>query len=106
MADLDLRLVSFAVWGLGTVIVYGDVLRVRYHSWSLHHDGRGKRELVSGFALFLTALTSAVSIFLVLFREVDSLRGLFVAVSLGAFTGAGIVLRTEKPRADPLEDET
>lgn len=106
MPDLDSRLIAFALWGLGTVAVYADVLRVRLRSWALHHDRRGKREAMSGLALFLTALCSSVAIFLVLFGQAGSgIRGLFVAIALGAFTGAGIVLRTERPAADPLEDQ-
>lgn len=107
MPDLDSRLIAFVLWGLGTVAVYADVLRVRLRSWQLHHDRRGKREALSGLSLFLTALCSSVSIFLVLFGQAGGgYRGIFVAISLGAFTGAGIVLRTERPQRDPLEDDS
>lgn len=95
--NLDGRLVAYLLWGLGTVAVYGVVLRGRWHSFRSHHDARSRRELLAGISLFLTALCAGMATWVVLFGEVgSSARSWFVAFALGAFTGAGIVMATER----------
>jgi hypothetical protein len=108
MTGIDTRLLVFALWGIGTVIVYGDVLRGRYRAFRAHRDARGRRELYAAFALFLVAAASALSIFTVLFGPAGTgIRGLVVAISLGAFTAAGLVLRGERgePEGMPTHPE-
>lgn len=99
--DIDWRLIVLLVWGGGTVATYSRVLRRRYLAYRVHRDNRGRRDLLSAFGLFLTALTSALSIALVLFgSEGGSIRGLFVAISLGAFFAVGVILASEDPELD------
>lgn len=95
---MDVRLVIYGIWGVGTVLVYGDVLRRRWRADRLHHDARSRRDLRSGIALFLTAFASFLAITFVLFGEAGTgIRGLFVSIALGAFLGAGWVMRADEP---------
>lgn len=97
MTEFDGRLLAYLLWGIGTVLVYGDVLIKRWHSFRMHGDSRSRRELMAGFALFLTALCAGGAVWAVLFGEIgSSLRGGLSAIALGAFTGAGIVMATER----------
>ena len=106
LADFDSRYIAFVIWGIGTVLVYGFVLYKRRHTWALHHDIRSARDLVEAGALFLVAIASAAAIFMVLFGEAGvGLRPFFTAVALGSFTGAGLVMATERMQHDPAEDE-
>lgn len=95
---MDLRLVSYLVWGVGTVLVYGIVLRKRRRSYRLHHDARAWRDLLEAVALFITALASLLAVTLVLFGPGgQGIRGLFVAMALGAYSAAGLVMASETP---------
>jgi hypothetical protein len=90
------RVVMLLVWGGGTVVAYGTVFVHRLRSWHLHRDARSTRELVSSFGLLLTALSAALAIGVVLFGEAGSgIRGWFVAIALGGFFAAGIVMASE-----------
>lgn len=101
--DIDTRLIVFAIWGVGTVLVYADVLRGAYHSFRGHRDARGRRELLASLALFIVSAASCLSIATVLFGPAGTgIRGLVTAIALGAFLAAGIVLRTEGGRSDAL----
>jgi hypothetical protein len=96
MTEFDERFVILLIWGLGTVLAYALVLRGRVRSWRVRRDSRSRRELVSGLGLFMTALASCTSLTVVLFGEAGtSLRGWFIALALGAFTGSGIIMATE-----------
>lgn len=98
MFDLDGRLIVLLVWGGGTVLAYGRVLLNRTRAYRLHRDSRARRDLASGIALFLTALCSGLSIAFVLFGPAGGgARAFAVAVALGAFFAAGIVMASEKP---------
>jgi len=102
----DSRWLAFAVWGVGTVLVYGFVLIKRRRTWRLHHDIRSSRDLVEASALFGVAVSAAISVFMVLFGEAGTgIRPFLVAMSLGCFTGAGIVMATERMQHDPAEDD-
>jgi hypothetical protein len=84
------------VWGGGTVVAYGTVFLHRLRSWHVHRDTRSTRELVSSFGLLLTALSAALAIGVVLLGpEGTGIRGWFVAVALGGFFAAGIVMASE-----------
>ena len=94
---MDIRLAVFMIWGLGTVIVWGDVLRKRRRKLNRFHDIRARRDFLEGLGLFLVAACSAVSIFMVLFGAAGTgLRGAAVAVSLGAFFAVGLYARGEE----------
>jgi hypothetical protein len=90
------RLVMLLIWGGGTVVAYGTVFVHRLRSWHLHRDARSTRELVSAFGLLLTSLGAALAIGVVLLGPPGSdIRGWFVALALGAFFAAGIVMASE-----------
>lgn len=90
------RLVMLLVWGGGTVAAYGTVFLHRLRSWHLHRDIRSRRELISAFGLLLTAGCSALATGFVLLGPVGTgIRGWFVAIALGAFLAAGIVMASE-----------
>ena len=92
-----MRLAVFMIWGLGTVLVWGDVLRKRRRKLRRYHDVRARRDFLEGLGLFLVAISSAISIFMVLFGAAGTgLRGLAVAVSLGAFLAVGFYARGEE----------
>jgi hypothetical protein len=94
--DLDTRVFTLLLWGLGTVLIYGAVLVMRVREYRRHHDRRSRREVMIGFVLFLTALGSGLAVAFVLFGEAaTTLRGISTAIALGAFTGAGLVMLSE-----------
>lgn len=90
---MDVRWVVYVIWGLGTTLVWAAALAGAYGGWRLYRDRRARRELLSTTGLFLTALGSSLAILLALFGEQGSaLRQFVLAFALGMFTGAGIVL--------------
>jgi hypothetical protein len=90
------RLVMLLVWGGGTVVAYGTVFLHRLRSWHVHRDTRSRRELIASFGLLLTALSAALAIGVVLLGpEGTGIRGWFVALALGGFFAAGIVMASE-----------
>jgi hypothetical protein len=98
---IDTRLGAYLIWGVGTVIVYSIVLWRAHRSWKRLPDRRARRDLIASFALFLTALASFLAITAVLFGTPGSgLRGFAVAMALGGFFGAGLIL------ASPTEDRS
>lgn len=104
LLDFDWRILSFSIWGLGAVAVFGVHLARERRQYKLHHDSRAMRDLLTASGLFLTALASAISVWMVLFGQAGTgLRGLAVAVALGAFLGVGIVLVTTGRKRDPAE---
>ena len=87
------RWLIYVLWGIGTTIVWGVVLADAYGQWKVRQDNRAKRELLAIAALFMTAAGSSVAIAMVLLGEPGSAPRQFVlALSLGMFTGAGVVL--------------
>ena len=102
--DIDTRLAAFLVWGTGTLVIYAVVFVRRFHRFVVHRRDRRRRvrrdvrqDVMSGFALLMVSFGSAAATALVLFGETgSSLRGFFVALALGAFTGAGLVMLTEE----------
>ena len=91
----DPRWFVYAVWGVGSVVVWALVVSDAYGQWKLRRDQRSKRELLAATGLFFTALGAAASIALVLFGEPGSAPRTFaLAFALGMFPGAGIVILT------------
>jgi hypothetical protein len=90
------RLMMLLVWGGGTVVAYGTVFLHRLRSYRLHHDTRSRRELITSFSLLLTAASAAFATGMVLLGPTGTgIRGWFVALALGAFFAAGIVMASE-----------
>lgn len=93
MTGLDTRFVAYAVWGLGTVLLYTVVLIRARRAYTKRRDRRARRDLIGSFALFITALASFLAITGVLWGPVGTgIRGFLVALALGAFFAAGIVM--------------
>ena len=98
------RLFVYLLWGFGTVLIFGVVLFRRWLRFQHHRRDRRKavrrdvrKDMMSGGALFLTALGAAAGIAFVLFGEAGSgPRSFAIALALGAFTGAGLVMATEE----------
>jgi hypothetical protein len=104
MIEIDTRFVAYAIWGAGTVLVYGAVFRLGLRRWRYRRDARAWRELLERTARFLVALASMASLTLALFGEAGTgARGLIVALALGAFTAAGVIELREEP-SDPAAD--
>lgn len=101
---IDTRLAVLLLWGGGVVILGAIVLVKRWRRFTRHRNDRRRsvradvrRDVLSGFALFLAAFGSAVATALVLFGEPGtSFRGFFTALALGAFVGALFVMATEE----------
>ena len=103
MTDIDIRLIVYTVWALGSVLVWGKVFSDDFGDFRATRRARRRERrsrsaaqvLLSDFALFLVAIASALSILtLVIGQEVPGLRGFASALSLGAFFGAGLVKAT------------
>ena len=87
------RWLVYILWGIGTTIVWGIVLADAYGQWKTRKDNRARRELLAVAALFITAAGSSAAIAMVLLGEPGSgPRQFTLALSLGMFTGAGVVL--------------
>jgi hypothetical protein len=92
---MDLRLAVMLLWALGSVTVWGLVVRDSLRSLHRYRDRRARRETIWAFALFLVGLASCVSILSFSWgADVPGLRGLVAAIALGSFLGAGIVVKT------------
>lgn len=97
VGDLDFRLLTYIIWGVGTTLIYGYVLVRRARSYRRRLDTRSRRELMTAVGLFMTAFAANIAILVVLFgREAgQDARSFFVALSLGAFFAVGVNLATE-----------
>lgn len=103
--EIDGRWVAYAIWGLGTVVIYGLSLRRGWRSWRVRRDTRSERELLERTARFLVALASVASLTLALFGEQGTaIRAIIVAIALGAFTAAGALELRGEPN-DPVVDD-
>lgn len=93
--DDPIRLVIYGAWAFGSLAIWGRVLGLGLRSYRTWRDLRARRELLADFALFLVALSSCLSIvLLVIGQQGTGIRGFMLALALGGFTGAGIVLAT------------
>ena len=104
MINIDTRWLAYMIWGVGTVIVYGLVLRKGYRSFHAHRDGRSRRELIARTARFMVAVASAAGILFALYGEPGTgFRALVISLALGAFTAAGVIEFRDEPE-DPEAD--
>lgn len=98
------RLPLLLVWGGGIIVAFGIVLFKRIRTLRRHRNDRRKavrrdvrRDVISGFALFLAALGAAGAVAFVLLGEAGSgPRTFALGLALGGFLGAGIVMATEE----------
>ena len=94
---LDTRWIAYVIWGIGTLVVYSIVAIKRYRANKLHHDKRSRRELEKAVALWVVAFGAFLAITLILFGEAGTgVRGVVVAVCLGAFFSAGVIMAGEE----------
>lgn len=94
----DNRFVFLAIWGFGVVFVYGRVLRRRHRRWDRDRTARSYRDLLGAVGLFIVAVASGASIVTILFGPTGTgIRGFAVALALGAFVAAGLVMDDEEP---------
>ncbi len=103
------RLIVYAIWAVGSVVVWGRVFINAVNEYNVLPDterrtnlppdrrlntvrARAFREVVSDFALMLVGVFAALSLVtLIVGQEVAGLRGFSLALALGAFLGAGLV---------------
>src|SRR5262245_321486 len=105
MNDLDTRFLAYLIWGIGTVVIYGAVMRHGWRRWRARRDARARRELYERIARFMVALASLASLTLALFGETGTgLRGLVIALALGAFAASGAIELRDEP-TDPAVEE-
>lgn len=101
MTELDTRWIAYILWGVGTVVVYGVVLYRRQGLYVRFPDRRSRRDLMEAVVLFIVALASFLAITMVLWGEPGTgIRGMLVAVALGAYTGAGVIMLSDQPGKD------
>lgn len=94
----DNRIVFLAIWGAGAVLVYGRVFMRRRARWRKYHDPRSFRDLVTAVALLLTAGCVALAVAMLLFGIAGTgIRGFTVALAMGSFVAAGLVMDDEEP---------
>ena len=101
---IDARIAFYILWGGGVLIASVVVLTKRWSRFQNHRNDRRRavrrdvrKDVMSGVALFLTALGASLAIAFVMFGEAGSgLRGFAVALALGAFFGALLVMATEE----------
>jgi hypothetical protein len=91
-----LRLVTWLLWGWGTLALAGYVLQGRLRAYRLRHDARALRELLTAAGLFIVSLATTVSVSMATFAQGPTdARGLFVAIALGAFTGTLMIMASD-----------
>lgn len=104
---MDLRLIMYGVWAVGSMFVWGLVLRddIRQYRFMRRRGGQERRHisiagaLWSDFALVMVAVASGISILsLVVAQEYPAVRGFTIALALGGFLGAGLVKYTFRRR--------
>ena len=107
MVDTDSRLIIYAVWATGSVLVWGrvfsddvgDYIEARRVTVRDRRAHSAIQILLADFALLLVAIASAISILtLVIGQDMPGLRGFALALALGAFFGAGLVKATFRSR--------
>ena len=99
MGDVDGRLLMLLLWGGGTVGAYGQVFWTRLVIWRHRRDSRARRDLLEAAGLLMTAAGSAASIAVLLMGPAGSgIRGVAVAMALGAFLAVGIFMAQERPK--------
>lgn len=93
---MDGGLIVMLLWSGLVLGAYGHAFVNRVRKWHRYRDERTQRDLNVGIALLLCAVGAVGSVVLGLLFPGVALRGLFSALALGGFLGAGIVLATEE----------
>lgn len=90
MTDLDLRLVFWAVWAVGTFLVYGVTFVRRLSAFRERRDHRARREAFEAFGYFLVAVAASLGITVVLYFRATGWASLLFAISSGVFFVVGL----------------
>lgn len=95
---VDLRVVFWIVWGVGTVVVYGLLLRRRRKHYLRHRDRRAFRDQTASLGYFLIAVLAFLGITFALFGEIGgrTLGGLLFAVASGGYFIVGLYSLLER----------
>ena len=97
---MDIGIIVYLLWAVGSMFVWGLVLvdDLRQFRFLQRNHLRERRHLSvvgtmwSDFALVLVAIASGASIIaLAVAKDIPGVRGLALAIALGAFLGAGLV---------------
>lgn len=84
---IDTRILSFLVWGMGTLVLATYVLNAAVDEWNHWHDARGRRDMYIALGLWVVSLASTMSTAAVLFGEPgQGVRMFMIPLALGAFT--------------------
>ena len=92
---MDLGFLMTILWAFLSVGIWGSVFRDSLGAWHRYHDRRARREVIWAFTLFLVGVCACFAIAaFVIAPEGRGIRAALSAVALGAFLGAGIVVKT------------
>jgi hypothetical protein len=90
MTDLDIRVVFWAVWAVGTPLVYGAIFFRRLRTFQRHRDPRSRREALEAFGYFLVSVCAFLGISAVLYFRGQGFASLMFAISSGVFFVVGL----------------
>ncbi len=96
MAEVDGRLLFWAVWAVGTVVVYGANFLRRLATRRRHRDPRSSREAVEAFGYLLVAVAAFFGITVAIYARGAGLAALLFAVAGGAFFVNGLYAVIER----------
>lgn len=96
-SEVDARLLFWAVWGLGTLVVYSAIFMRRLRVLRHHRDPRSRREVLEAFGYLLVAVSAALGITVAIFARGSGWGSLLFAIASGAFLVVGVytILETE-----------
>lgn len=100
MTDVDPRVVFWAIWAVGTPVVYGANLVRRLQTLQHHRDPRSRREALEAFGYFLVALCAFLGITAVLYFQSSGIGALLSAVSAGVFFVVGLYALFDRDPGD------
>ena len=92
-----IQLGFWVVWGVGTPLVYGLLMRKRGMIYRIHRDRRALRPAIEAIGLFIVSLAAAVGVTVALFAPGTGLARIFSAVACGAFFAVGVYALMETP---------
>lgn len=90
MIDLDPRIVFWAVWAVGTVIVWAIVFERQRRQYRKHRDAASLRDAIQALGLFIVSLAAFLGMTAALFLRGAGFGALLFAVAGGAFFVVGL----------------
>lgn len=101
MSDL-VQLLFWIVWGAGTPLVYGLLLRKRRRHYQRHHDRRALRDAMEALGLFLVSIAASLGITVALLGPSGGIGRILFAISCGAFFAVGVYALAESQPDDTV----